>query len=95
MRELSKLFVTRYGSTRVEVAMEMKSCFRIFYFLFFCTNWIVSESDPPLHLQLLGSTPFVASYISDGGWGYGSDSRLLLLSSFEFDSSVVLSLLCL
>jgi hypothetical protein len=59
MRELLKLFVMRYGSTRVEVAMEMK---------FVNKNSLMDRGG---HLQLFGPRFFVASYISDGGWGYG------------------------
>ena len=63
MRELSKLFATRYGSTRVEVAMEMKS-----------VKIHITSIDRGGHLQLFGPSSFVASYISDGGLGYGRDS---------------------
>ena len=65
MRELLKPFVMRYGSTRVEVAMEIrfekkKKRKRKHFGLL----------SP--HLQLSGPSSFVetmSSYVSDGGWG--------------------------
>ena len=63
MRELLKPFVMRYGSTRVEVAMEIR----------FEKKKKKEHFGMLLpHLQLSGPSSFVetmSSYVSDGGWG--------------------------